>query len=176
MKISSVEEYGLRCLLQLARKESEGPVAISELSELEGLSGPHVGKIMRALRSAGLVTSTRGQAGGYCLSRPASEIHVGQVLAALSDRVYSDSFCGDHAGQQADCVHDGDCSISLVWGAIQAAIDRVAARVRLSDLVLGEPFVKRRLLAPVPDSLPLPLAMASGCSSCSSEPVESGSA
>ena len=70
MKLSSQEEYGLRCLLQLARHGDEASLTIAEMSQREGISSPNVAKIMRILRRAGLVASTRGKAGGYTLARP----------------------------------------------------------------------------------------------------------
>ena len=62
MKLSSIEEYGLRCLLQIARAGQDASLTIAEMSEREGISAPNVAKIMRILRRAGLVTSTRGRA------------------------------------------------------------------------------------------------------------------
>jgi Rrf2 family iron-sulfur cluster assembly transcriptional regulator len=63
MKLSTQEEYGLRCLLQLGRQGDDTSLTIAELSQREGISAPNVAKIMRVLRKAGLVKSTRGQAG-----------------------------------------------------------------------------------------------------------------
>ena len=80
MKLSDQEEYGLRCLLQMARRAGES-VTIAELARLEGLSAPNAAKILRVLRRGGLVRSTRGQSGGYLLARPAGEINLGEALA-----------------------------------------------------------------------------------------------
>jgi Rrf2 family protein len=82
MKLSSQEEYGLRCLLRVGREGTSGRVTISELSRAEGISEPNAAKMMRILREGGFVASTRGQSGGYALSRPAEQINVGEVLAA----------------------------------------------------------------------------------------------
>ena len=52
MKLSAQEEYGLRCLTRLASHETltgEG-MTLSEISRAEGLSVPHVAKLMRILR------------------------------------------------------------------------------------------------------------------------------
>ena len=81
MKLTTQEEYGLRCLLQLARDGGRS-LTIPELSRQEGISAANVAKIMRVLRRAGFVRSTRGQSGGYALARPAEQIMVGEVLAA----------------------------------------------------------------------------------------------
>ncbi|MFI5183632.1 MAG: RrF2 family transcriptional regulator, partial [Vicinamibacteria bacterium] len=111
MKLSTQEEYGLRCLLQLGRQGDGASLTIAELSEREGISAPNVAKIMRVLRKGGLVTSTRGQAGGYTLSHPAQDISVGQALAALGGRFFDAGFCDRHAGVESQCMNHSDCSI-----------------------------------------------------------------
>ncbi len=138
MKLSSQEEYGLRCLLRVGRGGTAGSVSISEVSRAEGISEPQVAKMMRVLREGGFVTSTRGQSGGYALSRPAEEINVGHVLAALGGRLYEPSFCDTHTGIERLCTHMPDCSIRSVWRMLQNAVDGVLGRIRLSDLLVSE--------------------------------------
>ena len=50
MKLSSQEEYGLRCLLQVARLERDAPVPIADVASREGLSTDYVAKLLRILR------------------------------------------------------------------------------------------------------------------------------
>ena len=116
MKLSTQEEYGLRCLLQLAAGEGKS-LTIAELTKLEGISPANVAKIMRVLRRSGFVKSTRGQAGGYALARPADQISVAEVLAALGGRLFDSGFCDRHAGVEVRCHHLGDCSIRPVCGS-----------------------------------------------------------
>src|ERR1700752_5202575 len=72
MKISAHEEYGLRCLVQLARAETDGEsLTLNQIGEREGLSVGNAGKFMWILVKAGLVQSQRGASGGYTLARPA---------------------------------------------------------------------------------------------------------
>jgi Rrf2 family protein len=138
MKLTSQEEYGLRCLLRVGRAGSEGSVTISELSRSEGISEPNVAKMMRLLRNAGLVQSTRGQSGGYALARPAGEIPVGEVLAALGGRLYEASFCDTHTGMERLCTHMPDCAIRSVWRKVQRAIDDVLEKITVKDLLVPE--------------------------------------
>jgi DNA-binding IscR family transcriptional regulator len=56
MRLTAQEEYGLRCLLQVA-KQAEGATTTPEIAEREGLSHAHVHKLMRLLRRGGLVKS-----------------------------------------------------------------------------------------------------------------------
>jgi Rrf2 family protein len=136
--LSSQEEYGLRCLLRVGRGGTAGSVSISELSRSEGISEPNVAKMMRVLRESGFVRSTRGQAGGYALSRPADEINVGEALAALGGRLYEPSFCDSHSGMERLCTHMPDCSIRSVWRMLQNAVDQVLGKITLKDLLVSE--------------------------------------
>ena len=138
MKLSSQEEYGLRCLLRVGRAGTEGSVTIGELSRSEGMSEPNVAKMMRILRNAGLVQSTRGQAGGYSLGRPAAEINIGEALAALGGRLYESSFCDEHTGMERLCTNMPDCSIRSVWRMVQGAVDQVLGKISLKDLLVTE--------------------------------------
>jgi Rrf2 family protein len=137
MKLSSHEEYGLRCLLQMAR-HADKSLTIAELARFEGLSAPNAAKILRVLRRGGLVRATRGQAGGYLLARPASEINLGEALAVLGGRLYDPHFCDKHTGMEASCYHLTDCSIRSVWRLVQGAVDQVLGRLTLKDLLRSE--------------------------------------
>ena len=86
MKISAQEEYGLRCLLQLARADAQGEsLTLAQMREREGISVANAGKLMWILNKAGLVQSQRGIKGGYRLARPASEIRLNEVISVLDD-------------------------------------------------------------------------------------------
>jgi Rrf2 family transcriptional regulator, cysteine metabolism repressor len=84
MKISAKAEYACLALLALARRGLEAPpLRIREISEAYGIPERYLVQILLRLKSAGLVTSTRGAAGGYHLARAASSISVGQILSAI---------------------------------------------------------------------------------------------
>jgi Rrf2 family protein len=154
VKLSSQEEYGLRCLVQLGRHAGGQVLTIPELSRLEGISVPHVAKIMRVLRKAGYVHSTRGQAGGYTLARAASEIPVGEALAALGGRLYDGSFCQRHGGALRLCMHLSECSIRPVWKQVQDLVDEVLSRLTLEHLLCSEQEMSARATS---RAVPLPL-------------------
>ena len=53
------------------------------------------------------------------MSRPANEIIIGEVLAALGGRLFEADFCADHAGSELICTNTIDCSIRSLWRAVQ---------------------------------------------------------
>src|SRR5258708_18866938 len=105
MRLMAQEEYGVRCLLQVAGGQ-EGSLTTPQIAEREGMPQAHVHKLMRVLRRAGLVKSVRGRKGGYQLARPAEQINVGVVLGSLGGSLYSTDFCGQHAGNERVCVRN----------------------------------------------------------------------
>ncbi len=135
MKFSAQEEYGLRCLLRISKAKSQNGLTIPEISQMEGLTEANTGKLLRALRLGGFIESTRGQTGGYKLTRPADKIIIGEVLAALGGRLFEDDFCADHSGSELICTHTIDCSIRSLWRTVQSLIDNVLGKMTLKDLI-----------------------------------------
>jgi Rrf2 family protein len=135
MKLSSHEEYGLRCLLQVARQGTDGSATIPEISRKEGISEPYVAKLLRILRQGGFVRAVRGKVGGYTLARPPEGIHISDALATLGGRIYEDDFCDRHSGTQGNCVHSTSCSMRSLWRSVQEAVDSVLGTMTIRDLL-----------------------------------------
>lgn len=133
MKLSPLEEYGLRCLIQLARRDGGQPVTIRQISESEGLSTAYVGKLMFLLQKGGLVHSTRGVQGGYQLAKPAEQLSVDEIFQAL-DPGALDDVCDKFTGNEAACVHNGSCAVKFVWTGLSTHISSYLKKVSLRDL------------------------------------------
>ncbi len=138
MRILAQEEYGLRCILQLARHRGSEPLTIAGIAEAEGLSREYAGKLMQLLRRAGLVTSTRGPGGGYLLARPPADISIWDVVQVLGGGLFPRDFCACHPGQAKRCVHSSDCSIRALWHMVGGVVRNVLEDVALSDFARDE--------------------------------------
>jgi len=138
MKFSSQEEYGLRCLLRVAKEGGEKGLTIPEISKAEGITTHNTAKILRVLRLGGFLESSRGQIGGYTLSRPADRILVSDVLNSLGGKLYDEEFCSTHSGELKICTNSIDCSIRSLWQMLQNAIDGVMKKITLKDLISSE--------------------------------------
>lgn len=147
MKISAQEEYGLRILLRIARCAEDENMSIPVLSNLEGLSTAYVGKLTGVLRKSGFIHSNPGNIGGYILARPASEIHVNEVLKAIGGSLFDKDFCGEFSGTTTFCTNSLDCSVRSLWRIIQFSIDRVLDKITLADLTDTEKKAERTLLS-----------------------------
>ncbi len=138
MKFSAQEEYGLRCMVALAREGEDGFLTIPAIASAEGLTESHVAKLLAILRKSDFVTSRRGQLGGYSLSRPAKEIIIMDVMEVLGGKLFEQEYCDRYTGVNDECVHYCQCSLRPLWVKIQAAVDGVISNVSLYDLAHGE--------------------------------------
>jgi DNA-binding IscR family transcriptional regulator len=82
-----------------------------------------------------LLESSRGQVGGYSLSRPADKILVNDALNILGGRLYDKEFCTTHSGIGDICTNSIDCSIRSLWQTVQNAVDEVLNKLTLKDLI-----------------------------------------
>lgn len=150
MKITAQEEYGLRCILQLAREQTAssdgnlelGAIFVRDIAEREGLSVAYVEKILWTLSHSGIVESVRGPKGGYRLTRPCGEISLGEVMRALGGIPSEEEICAQFTGNQDICVHHDDCGLKPVWTSITDFVNTVFDRVPISTLLTGAVDVK----------------------------------
>ena len=134
MKVSAREEYGLRCLLQLAGLGEGEFLTLAQIAGREGISQANAGKVMWLLNKAGLVSSIRGTKGGYRLARPASEIRLSEIIKVL-DEGEVDGHCKTYPGVLDSCVHTGDCGIRSVIVNVHEVVERALSAVTLAQLV-----------------------------------------
>lgn len=140
MKITAQEEYGLRCLLQLARVPAGQLISVKDISIKEGISAAYVEKLLRVLARAGLVHSVRGIKGGYVLNRPPAQISLGEVIRVLGTMPTTKQICHVYTGNQDACVHFSDCGIRSVWSGLTNYIQSFLDQTTLASL-LDQEFV-----------------------------------
>lgn len=88
MNISAKTEYACIAVLELAsRYGSPEPVRIREIAESHGIPSRFLVQILLQLKGAGLVSSTRGAAGGYQLAKDPANIALGEVMAVVEGQV-----------------------------------------------------------------------------------------
>ncbi|HVN74767.1 MAG TPA: Rrf2 family transcriptional regulator [Thermoanaerobaculaceae bacterium] len=154
MKITATEEYGMRCMLQLALQQGR-TVSLSELAAAEGIAVPFAAKVLLRLRRAGLVAATRGRHGGYVLTADPQRITVLRVLEALGKPLFDSTFCRDHGSPDASaCTRLTDCSLRPVWAHLDALLKRFFENATLADLAAGERRADRHLQERWPLTVP----------------------
>lgn len=148
MQISTKTEYGLRCLLRLARQPAGGAMSISGISQMEHVPKHYAQQILMRLRRAGLVKSIRGTDGGFALAQAPEAISIAQVVRVLEGVPFQDT-C-DHFNKKSDCGHLGDCSIRPIWQIISRRLWESLDHIHLMQLIDDEKTVGRKLEVDIP--------------------------
>ncbi len=141
MKLSTKGRYAMVALSDIALQPQDKLVTLGEIAGRQDISLPYLEQLFVKLRRAELVASVRGPGGGYRLARPASEIRVAEILAAVDETV--DAL---HKGAGASGGASGSRAQSLtnrLWEGLSAHVYVFLHQTRLSDVVQND-------LAPCP--------------------------
>ena len=130
MRISSTVHYASRLLVKLAlHVPATGPLSASELADSTGISVKFIEKIIRQLRSAGMVRSIRGAAGGHLLSIKPEDVTLGDVLRVVEGGVQPP--CNGEADSP-----DAPCRCRIAWTAAAKALEDTLDRFTIADITL----------------------------------------
>lgn len=89
MNVSAKTEYACIAVLELAiHAGSEKPVRIRDIAQANGIPARFLVQILLQLKGAGIVTSTRGSAGGYQLARDPAELSLGEVMSIIEGQTH----------------------------------------------------------------------------------------
>lgn len=146
LRVSRLTDYATMLLTELARQPG-ALLSAAALAEQARLETTTASKVLKQLAQAGVVESQRGAAGGYRLSRPASDISLADVVTAIEGPIGMTE-CSIHAGE---CGHESHCGISSGWQRVSSAIESALTTVSLADLLApaASPAIKRGIAVQV---------------------------
>ena len=144
MMFSTKAEYGVRVMVELARRPGAEPVSLAEIAEHDGLPLAYLEHLVARLRKAGLVDSRRGSRGGYLLARPAREISMAEVVEALEGSIAPIECISQDPDGTVVCSRrahpEQPCPTKFLWTRVQTSIVRTLQDTTLQDLVMqGDP-------------------------------------
>lgn len=146
MKVSTRGEYGVRAMVSLSKHYGRGPVSIATLSAESGVPYSYLEQLIAPLKKAGLVTSRRGAAGGYQLSRPPDEIGIGEIYRAMEGPIAPMECVSEDLSEQT-CPLIPNCETRPVWLEVRNSIASTLDSMTLADLLRQGPVG----VAPEPD-------------------------
>ena len=141
--LSKLADYGVIVATQLAA-EPERQMNAATLAEQARLPRTTVAKLLKALAHGGLVTASRGAAGGYRLARPAAAISIAEVVAAI-DGAIGLTQCSIHG---PDCTRTEFCSTKPHWKRINDAVGTALAGMTLAYMTPAAIFAQWMKLPP----------------------------
>jgi Rrf2 family transcriptional regulator, cysteine metabolism repressor len=148
MMFSTKAEYGVRVMVELARRAGNVPdgvesvVPLAEIAEHDGMPLAYLEHLVARLRKAGLIDSRRGSRGGYMLARGAEQITMAEVVEALEGSIAPIECISQASDGRVVCSRESDpdhvCPTKLLWTRVRFSIVRTLRETTLADLLLPD--------------------------------------
>jgi Rrf2 family protein len=152
MMFSTKAEYGVRVMVDLARRGSDDPVPLAEIADHEGLPLAYLEHLVARLRRAGLVDSRRGAHGGYLLAREADQITMAEVVEALEGAIAPIECISSSPDGTTRCARENDvehvCTTKLLWTRVRGSIIETLENTTLAELVPPPALIELETLSP----------------------------
>jgi Rrf2 family protein len=141
--ITTKSDYGMRAAVDLARNYGAAdPVQVKDIADRQGVPKDFLSLIMVDLRRGGIVESVRGPRGGYRLTRPPSQISMGEILEVLEGPIQLLQCMSDSSGDA--CSQQVGCHMRSVWSRLTDTIVGVLYGTTLEQLA-GPELVEIRV-------------------------------
>src|SRR5215475_13742690 len=134
MKLSLRGEYALRALLVLGLNYGKDVVRIEAISQHQNVPKRFVEQILNDLKSAGVVQSRRGVAGGYRLAKPPEEITLAAVVRHVEGALAPVSCVSERFYEKCTCPDESRCAIRSVMKEVREAVVKIVEKVTVADL------------------------------------------
>jgi len=132
MKISKKCQYALKAILELAWRNSDGPVKAHEIAHAQGISARFTEIILNELKHGGFVESRQGKQGGYILLQEPKELTVAEVIEFIEGPI---SVAPD-AGKNV--LSFGNNAFCKLWTQVNHAVSLVCENKTFADLLETE--------------------------------------
>ncbi len=134
MKLSLRGEYALRALVVLGVHYHQPVVRIQTISEQQNIPKRFLEQILNDLKSAGVVESKRGIAGGYRLSRPPEKVTLAQIIRHMEGALAPVSCVSERFYAKCTCPDEAKCGIRSVMKEVRDAIAKILENFTVADL------------------------------------------
>lgn len=145
MWVSRRTDYATRAILSLAL-EGGGPLKLEELARRTAVPQSVLEQVMPTMRTAGIVRSERGPAGGYRLNKQPEEITLERIVRLFQGPLAPISCATRHNPEP--CPMTIGCTLREVWEEIRDATISLLGGVTFKDLAgrAGGPWIDPSLL------------------------------
>ena len=85
MRLSTRGRFAINAMIDLALRDTNGPVTLAAISERQGISLSYLEQLFGKLRRHAIVESVRGPGGGYNMARTLEKVTVADIIAAVDE-------------------------------------------------------------------------------------------
>jgi len=126
-------------MLDLALHGDGEALSLNDIAHRQAISEKYLWQVVNPLKSAGLVTVTRGAKGGFMLTREPALVTLKDIL----DAVEGDSVLVDCVSVPEKCKRRGECVMQGVWSELTQKISEAMRSITLQSIVERQKLMER---------------------------------
>jgi Rrf2 family iron-sulfur cluster assembly transcriptional regulator len=130
MRLTTKGRFAVTAMVDLAMRQTRGPVTLAAISERQRISLSYLEQLFGKLRRHKLVSSVRGPGGGYNLAQPMQDVSVADIICAVDEPLDA-----TQCGGKENCLDDKRCMTHDLWATLNAKMYDYLSSVTLADLV-----------------------------------------
>lgn len=130
MQLTRAADYGVRVMIQLSATAGNGRVSLPDLARATATPESFLSKVLQSLARAGLISSRRGQLGGFLITPRGAAASMREVIEAV-DGVICLNVC---LIPGRSCSRKAHCPAHPVWIEAQQAMMEVLSRATIASL------------------------------------------
>lgn len=131
MIYSQSSKYAIRAFVNLASLPEGQFAMVKNIAEEEQIPAHFLAKILQGIARKGLLKSSKGPTGGFCLKVPAKKLKLIDIVEAV-DGLNNFNAC---AGGLPECSSAKACSLCDRWRPVQSRIMVFLGKTTIADLV-----------------------------------------
>jgi Rrf2 family protein len=130
MQLTRAADYGVRVMIQLTALKGNGRVSLPELARATGAPQSFLSKVLQSLARAGLISSRRGQLGGFHITQRGAAASMREVIEAIDGAICL-NVC---LIPGRSCSRKARCPAHPVWIEAQQAMMEVLSGATIASL------------------------------------------
>ena len=130
MIYSQSSKYAIRAFVNLASQPEGNFAMVKNIAEEEQIPSHFLAKILQQIARKGLLRSSKGPTGGFCLKVPANKLKLIDIIEAV-DGLNNFNAC---AGGLPECTSARACSLCDRWKPVHSKIMVFLGKTTIADL------------------------------------------
>ena len=144
MIYSRSTQYAIQAFVNLAQVPEGKYAMVKNIAAQESIPAHFLAKILQQLARKGLLRSSKGPTGGFCLRASPKDISIIQLVEAL-DGLTDYQRC---VSGLAECNDDAPCGMHDSWKTLRSSIMDYLEQTTIADLVTALELKRKSLVKP----------------------------
>ena len=131
MRINKLTDYGIIIMTEIAAMDSTKVHTAKDISKRTNIPLPTVTSLLKKLSNEELLTSQRGNQGGYALAESSSTISIASIIESIEGPIA----LTECSTNECKCSYESKCSVEVPWQKINKTVKSALEEIKLNEMI-----------------------------------------